>query len=174
MQSHLACACYGLQQLQGATRPFASYVAKGDFALLPCARCCRLASSIDCHISRLNKYGTLLTIFCWCSAAGLEQFDAHMQQQPCRSLSIRFAILLATFQASVARELRASSSYSSSGSSSSSSSSLPSQWITGIATNYGGPSEGKDPSSPSFGTSDVRHLLDHCTYHIRAAATSNT
>ncbi|KAL3148841.1 expansin-like protein [Trebouxia sp. C0010 RCD-2024] len=34
------------------------------------------------------------------------------------------------------------------------SSNLPSAWTTGIATNYGGPSEGKDPYSPSFGTSE--------------------
>ncbi|KAK9839069.1 hypothetical protein WJX74_008724 [Apatococcus lobatus] len=31
--------------------------------------------------------------------------------------------------------------------------SLPTDWRTGIATNYGGAQDGKDPSSPSFGTS---------------------
>lgn len=54
-----------------------------------------------------------------------------------------------------ARELRDTSSSSSD----SGSSSLPSAWTTGIATNYGGPSEGKDPASPSFGTEEVSDCL---------------
>ncbi len=31
--------------------------------------------------------------------------------------------------------------------------SLPTDWRTGIATNYGGAQDGDDPSSPSYGTS---------------------
>jgi hypothetical protein len=32
-------------------------------------------------------------------------------------------------------------------------------WTTGIATNYGGPLDGKNPYDPSFGTSTVRSLI---------------
>ena len=31
--------------------------------------------------------------------------------------------------------------------------SLPTDWRSGIATNYGGAQDGDDPSSPSYGTS---------------------
>lgn len=61
-------------------------------------------------------------------------------------------VVLALRQCS-ARLLQASSSSSSA--SSSSGDSIPSEWITGIATNYGGPSEGLDPGSPSWGTVEV-------------------
>ena len=61
-------------------------------------------------------------------------------------------VVLALRQCS-ARLLQASSSSSSARSSSSDS--IPSEWITGIATNYGGPSEGLDPGSPSWGTVEV-------------------
>lgn len=69
-----------------------------------------------------------------------------------------------------ARNLRDTSSSSAN----SGSSNLPSAWATGIATNYGGPSEGKDPSSPSFGTSDVSlpvfTLLQQLLLYLQAQA----
>lgn len=77
----------------------------------------------------------------WCRRS------AMLQSYP-RSLSVILPLVLVIFKSVQSRELHASSS-------SSSSSGLPSEWITGIATNYGGPSEGKDPSNPSFGTQDV-------------------
>ena len=37
-----------------------------------------------------------------------------------------------------------------------------SDWMPGVATNYGGPSEGMDPNSPSYGLSNVSLTL-FCT-----------
>ena len=65
-------------------------------------------------------------------------------------LCLLLAVLL--LGQSSARLLQASSS-------SSSTDSIPSEWITGIAINYGGPSEGKDPGSYSWGTIEVSLML---------------
>jgi len=57
---------------------------------------------------------------------------------------------------------------------------LPSAWITGIATNYGGAQDGMDPSSPSFGTLDGScgyGLLSTTVYpywSVGALSTSNS
>ena len=73
---------------------------------------------------------------------------------------IRGLLLLRTAQAS--RTLRSSSS------SSSSSGGASSGWINGIATNYGGPSEGMDPYSASYGTSDVSSSATGLDIHVHA------
>ena len=40
-----------------------------------------------------------------------------------------------------------------------------SDWMPGVATNYGGPSEGMDPNTPSYGLSNVSlTLLDVCMH----------
>ena len=71
-----------------------------------------------------------------------------MQQQIFWSLAVLLAVLSPVQSARTLRDTSSSSADSGS-------SDLPSAWTTGIATNYGGPSEGKDPSSPSFGTEEV-------------------
>ena len=71
-----------------------------------------------------------------------------MQQHIFWSLAVLLAVLSPVQSARTLRDTSFSSTDSGS-------SDLPSAWTTGIATNYGGPSEGKDPSSPSFGTEEV-------------------
>ena len=38
-----------------------------------------------------------------------------------------------------------------------------SDWMPGIATNYGGPSEGMDPNTPSYGLSNVSQISVCCS-----------
>lgn len=87
-----------------------------------------------------------------------QKLASNMQHS--RSILAGLCSLLLLRPAESARSLRSSSS---------SSSAVSSGWVTGIATNYGGPSEGKDPYSPSFGTSDVSNKADYtdCTFLLR-------